>query len=121
MQMDSRRADSRRTNAPRADLSRAATPKVLAIARAIYGEINIALWAVAAAVALYVVVFVVPRLPEARAQAELRRSERINAEHEWYCRRWNMGPGAPLHDQCVLDLQEFRTSIENRIADDNGF
>jgi hypothetical protein len=95
--------------------------KTLAIARMIYDEIHAALWAIAAALVLYVAVFVVPKFPEARAQSELLRSEQMNAEHEWYCRRWHMGPGTPMHDQCVLDLQGFRTSIENRIADDNGF
>ncbi len=95
--------------------------KTLAIARLFYDEIHAALWAVAVAFVLYVAVFVVPKLPEARAQAELIRSEQMNAEHEWYCRRWHMEPGTPMHDQCILDLQEFRASIENRIADDNGF
>ena len=93
----------------------------LVIAKLVYDEVHAALWAIAGAAVIYSVVFVAQKLPEARAQAEFRRSEQINAEHEWYCQRWKMGPGTPMHGQCVLDLQEFRAGIENRIARDSGF
>jgi hypothetical protein len=84
-------------------------------------KVHAALWAIGVAFVLYVAVFVVFKLPKARAQAELLRSEQMNAEHEWYCRRWHMDPRTPMHNQCVADLVEFRTSIENRVAEDNSF
>src|SRR5579884_4014697 len=88
--------------------------RAMAIARRVYDEINIALWAL-------VVVFIAPKLPELRARAEALRAEAINAQDEWYCQRWHMGPGTPMHSQCVLDLVQYRQSIENRLADENGF
>ncbi len=95
--------------------------RAMAIARRVYDEINIALWALAVVLAFYVVVFIAPKLPELRARAEALRAEAINAQDEWYCQRWHMGPGTPMHSQCVLDLVQYRQSIENRFADENGF
>ena len=93
--------------------------RILEVVRAIYDEVNLALWAVAVALLVYVVVIVLPQVPQARAQVELLRAQQINAENDWYCARWHMGQGAAMHDQCIMDLQQLRTSIENRIADEN--
>jgi hypothetical protein len=87
--------------------------------RAIYDEVNLALWAIAVALICYVVVVVLPKVPAARAQAEVQRAQEVDAENEWYCKRWHMGPMSPMHEQCVMDLQQLRTSIENRLAADN--
>jgi hypothetical protein len=27
---------------------------------------------------------------------------------------------SPMHERCMMDLQQLRTSIESRIADDSG-
>jgi hypothetical protein len=89
--------------------------------RAIYDQVNLALWAIATVFAFYIAAFVVPKLPQIRANAELQRIAETNAEYEFYCRRLQMGPGTPLHDRCVRDLAEFRTSVETRIADDSAF
>jgi len=95
------------------------SPRVLAAVRTIYDEVNLALWAIAVALAAYAALFVLPKVPAARAQVELLRAEQINAENDWYCARWHMGPGTATHDRCIMDLQQLRTSIENRIADEN--
>ncbi len=93
--------------------------RVLERVRAIYDEVNLALWAIAVALICYVVVVVLPKVPAARAQAEVQRAQEVDAENEWYCKRWHMGPMSPMHEQCVMDLQQLRTSIENRLAADN--
>jgi hypothetical protein len=93
--------------------------RVLETVRVIYDEVNLALWAVAVAMIVYIVAVILPQAPQVRAQAELLRTRQINAENEWYCARWHMGPGAAMHSQCVSDLQQLRTSIENRLADEN--
>jgi hypothetical protein len=93
--------------------------RILETVRAIYDEVNLALWAIAAALLVYVVVIVLPKVPQARAQVELLRAQQIDAENDWYCARWHMGPMSPMHERCLMDLQQLRTSIENRIADEN--
>jgi hypothetical protein len=94
--------------------------RILERARAIYDEVNLALWAIAAALMIYVVVFILPKAPELRAQAETLRTQQVSTENEWYCQRWHMGPMSPMHERCMMDLQQLRTSIESRIADDSG-
>jgi hypothetical protein len=93
--------------------------RVLETVRAVYDEINLALWAIAVALMVYVVVVILPKAPEMRAQAELLRTQAISAENEWYCQRWHMGPMSPMHERCIMDIQQLRTSIENRIAAEN--
>ena len=93
--------------------------RILEAVRAIYDEVNLALWAVAVVLLVYVVLFVLPKVPQARAQVELLRAQQINAENDWYCARWRIGPGTAMHDQCIMDLQQLRTGIESRLADEN--
>lgn len=93
--------------------------RVLVLVRKIYDEINLALWAIAVALIFYIVIFVLPKAPEMRVREELLRTQQIGAENEWYCQRWHMGPMSPMHDQCLMDLQQLRTSIENRLAEEN--
>jgi len=92
--------------------------RVLERVRAIYDEVNLALWAIAVALICYVAIFVLPKAPAARARAELLRSQQINSENEWYCQRWHMGPMSQMHEQCLMDLQQLRTSIEQRLAEE---
>lgn len=93
--------------------------RVLEVVRAIYDEVNLALWAIAVALVVYIVAVILPQAPAAQARAELLRTQQINAENDWYCARWHMGPGTATHSQCIMDLQQLRTSIENRLADEN--
>jgi hypothetical protein len=93
----------------------------LALLSRIYDEVHAALWAILLAFVSYFIIFVVPKIPEARDRAEMRRAQEISAEHEWYCNRWGMGPGTAMHNQCLADLQQFRATVERRIADDSDF
>jgi hypothetical protein len=90
--------------------------RILETVRAIYDEINLALWAIAASLIICVVLFVLPKVPEMRARAELLRAQQVGEENEWYCARWHMGRMSPMHEQCIMDLQQLRTSIESRLA-----
>ncbi len=90
----------------------------LALARSIYDNVHLALWAALVAFVLYFVAFVAPKLPEVAARAERLRIQEIAAEHEQYCAKWQMGLGTKMHDQCILNLQEFRAKVEQRIADE---
>ncbi len=93
----------------------------LALARSIYHNVHLALWATLVAFVLYFLAFVAPGLPEAAARAERLRIQEIAAEHEQYCAKWQMGLGTKMHNQCILDLQEFRAKVEKRIADEQAF
>jgi hypothetical protein len=93
----------------------------LALLSWIYDEVHAALWAILLAFISYFIIFVVPKIPEARDRAEMRRAQEISAEHEWYCNRWGMGPRTEMHNQCLADLQQFRATVEKRIVDDSDF
>jgi hypothetical protein len=84
----------------------------------IYDNAHAALWAALLAFVLYFAVVVAPHLPEAHARAESQRIHEIEAEHEFYCEKLGMAEGTPGHRQCVLDLQAFRTKVEQRMSDD---
>ena len=42
-------------------------------------------------------------------------------ENEGYCAKWQMGLGTKMHDQCISDLQELRSKIQDRLADQLDF
>jgi hypothetical protein len=88
----------------------------LAVVQSIYDNVNLALWATLAAFVVVFLAFVAPRLPEAAARAEALRIQEIARENDGYCAKWQMGLGTKMHDQCLLDLQELREKIRDRIA-----
>jgi len=73
------------------------------------------------AFALYVVVVVLPKLPELRNRAEVLRIQEINGENEHYCWKLHMGSGTPMHDECILTIVQLRNDVEKRIAGENEF
>ena len=87
----------------------------------IYDNVHAALWAGLLAFVAYFIVIVAPKLPEAAVRAQSHRILEISAEHRFYCEQFKMGPGTPAHDQCILDLQAFRASIERRFADESAW
>jgi len=87
----------------------------------IYDSVYMALWAALLAFVLYFVAFVVPKLPEARAQAERLRAQETAAENNFYCEKWGMAAGTQAYTQCLLDLQAFRAKVENRFLEENDF
>lgn len=89
----------------------------IALVRAICHQINLALWALLTAFALYFAVIVAPKLPEMRAAAERRQLQEIAAENEAYCAKWHMHRASSMHDECLSELQELRTRIANRLAE----
>jgi hypothetical protein len=87
----------------------------------IYDNVHAALWAGLLAFVAYFIVIVAPKMPEAAATAQRQRDFEISAEHNFYCEKWKMGPGTQAHDQCLLDLQAFRASVERRFADETYY
>ncbi len=93
--------------------------RLQAIAGQIHNNVEIGLWAALLAFVVYFVAFVAPNMPAAQARAERLRIQEIAAEHDFYCEKFGMPTGTPVHAQCVLDLGAFRATIEKRIADEN--
>jgi hypothetical protein len=89
----------------------------LALVQSIYDYVHLALWATLAAFVVFFLAFIAPRLPEAAARAEALRIQEIAQENEGYCAKWQMGLGTKMHDQCISDLQELRSKIQDRLAD----
>ena len=89
----------------------------LTLVQSIYDYVHLALWTTLAAFVVFFLAFIAPRLPEAAARAEALRMQEIAQENEDYCAKWRMGLGTKMHDQCILDLQELRSKIQNRLAD----
>jgi hypothetical protein len=94
---------------------------VLAIVRRVYDLVETGLWAALFAFVIYFIIFDVPKLPEARAQAERVRAEEIAAENRLYCEMWILPAETYKFSQCLLDLQRFRARVEKRIADEDAF
>ena len=92
----------------------------LTLVQSIYDHVHLALWATLAAFVAFFLAFIAPRLSEAAARAEALRIHEIAQENEGYCAKWQMGPGT-MHDQCILDLQELRWKIQDRLADQLDF
>ena len=95
--------------------------RTMAVVRAVYDEVHLALWAVLTACVIYFAVFVAPKLAELQAAAERHRIAQIAAQDDAYCAKWRMGPASAMHDECLSDLQELRAKIETRIAEDSEF
>jgi hypothetical protein len=87
----------------------------------IYDNVHLAVWSLALSGLICFIIFVVPKMPEARVRAELLRAREISAETKYYCEKWGMPEGTHAHILCALDLQEFRAKIEKRMAQDMDF
>ena len=97
------------------------TRKTWAIIHSIYDNVQMALWALLWAWVLYFGFVVLPRFPQAQAIAESQRILEISAENRFYCEKWGMQEKTHEYTQCMLDLQEIRAKVEQRIAADMDF
>jgi len=93
----------------------------VALAHRIYDEVHLFLWTMLAAFAVYFLVFVAPKIPENRVQAELKQHQEIADENQAYCAKWQMGPGTAMHNDCLDDLQTLRASIQTQLEADTFF
>jgi hypothetical protein len=87
----------------------------------VYDNVEAALWAALIAFVIYFTVFTIPKMPEVRAQNERARVQEIAAENALYCEKFGMKVGTEKHNQCLLDLGEFRMKVETRVYDQSVF
>jgi hypothetical protein len=95
--------------------------KTMVVIRQIYDWVESALWAGLLAFVLYVLINVLPNLPEMTRRAESMRVLKITAENRAWCEKWGMKPGTHEHARCTIDLQALRTSIERDLSDASVF
>jgi hypothetical protein len=91
---------------------------VLLWTKAVCNQIGIAAWAALFATSFWVSVFVLPNAPKARAAYEHARLQANEIEHDFYCRRWKLGPGTHEYATCMADLSVFRTGVEKSVLED---
>jgi hypothetical protein len=90
------------------------------IIRQIYDTVHAALWALAIAGTVFLLLHI-PHMREARAIAEAKRMQEISQENKLYCEKWGMRSGTHEHLICTMDLDAIRAKVEQRIADESAF
>jgi len=95
--------------------------KTLEKVRRVYDYAETTLWAALLAFVIHFVVFVIAKMREIRAQNETAQVQEIAAENVTFCEKFGMKVGTNKYSQCLFDLQEFRTKVEKRIRDENGY
>ena len=88
--------------------------------RRVYNIVHIAFWALATAFVV-VVIINIPRISDARAGAERQRAQEISEENRHYCEKWGMRANTHEHLICMMDLDEIRAKVEQRISEDMMF
>ena len=92
--------------------------KAREIASRVYDNIEIAMWAMLFAFVIYFITFILPKLPETAAQRARVRVEEIGAENAALCEKLSIKRGTDGHNQCLLDVGEFRWKVEKRFSDE---
>jgi hypothetical protein len=87
----------------------------------IYDNVEIAFWAMFLAFVVYFVAFILPKVPEIRAQGERIQAEEIAAENASICETLGTIRGTEKYNQCLLDVGAFRVKVEKRFNDQNEF
>src|SRR5262245_19070500 len=98
----------------------AMSTKFWKIARRIHDSVESALWAMLFAFGVFLTIFVLPKLPEIQAQNAIVRVLEISAENTLLCEKLGFKRGADTHNQCLLDVGEFRWKVEKRTYDETA-
>lgn len=84
------------------------------LARRIHRNVELALWAMLFASAIYLTIFVLPKLPEIQAHNAIVRLQEISAENAALCEKLSIKRGSDTYNQCLLAVGEFRGKVEKR-------
>jgi hypothetical protein len=85
--------------------------------RRIYDIARAALWALAVATVVNMIINI-PQISEARRRAELQRVQEISEENRFYCTKWGLRANTHEHLICMMDLDAIRAKVEQRISED---
>ena len=86
-----------------------------------YDTVEIALWGGLLAFVIFFIVFVAPNVPKTQAIQEAARLHALGEEQEHYCEKWGKQAGTREHASCVLDLQEYRATIERQLLASDSY
>ncbi|MGA7388359.1 MAG: hypothetical protein WBW99_10595 [Pseudolabrys sp.] len=87
----------------------------------VHENVETVLWALLITSVLFFIAFVLPRLPEIRAEIARTRAQEIAAENAKYCQELGMKADTRMYSQCLLTLGDFRLKVEQRIANEMEF
>ena len=79
------------------------------------------LWSLMVASIAYFVVFILPKVPEIRANIASNRAEEIAAENAGLCERLGVKPRKLEHEHCLIEVGAFRLKVEQRVDDEYDF
>src|SRR5262249_8127112 len=91
--------------------------KVWEIVTRINDNLETPLWAILLAFVIYSFVFIIPNVSETQAHRERVRLREIAAENAAFCEKLNMRRATDKYNQCLLDVGQFRLSVEKRVLD----
>jgi hypothetical protein len=89
--------------------------------RRVYNNVEAVLWATLLAFVIYFTVCTLPSMRKISEQNEITQVQEIAAENASYCEKFGMKTGTEKHNQCLLDLGEFRMKVEERMSDHSEF
>lgn len=92
--------------------------KIMELAKRVHRNVEVVLWATLLTFVIYVMIFVLPRIPEVQAQNAIVRVQEISAENAWLCEKLSMERGTDRYNQCLLAVGEFRHTVEKRAYND---
>jgi hypothetical protein len=87
----------------------------------IYDIVENALWALLAAAVIYFSAFVLPKVPDIRAQIAETRAKEIAEEQAHYCDKLGIQARTQNYNECLLILGEFRLKVEQRVDQEYEF
>ena len=88
------------------------------VAKRIHHNVEVALYATLFVVAIFLTIFVLPKLPETQAHRAVVRVQEISAENVGLCEKLSIKRGSEKHNQCLLDVGDFRAKVERRAYDE---
>jgi hypothetical protein len=91
-----------------------------AIIHNIHNTVHAALWALLIAGSAFLLLHI-PQMREAGAIAEAQQVQEISEQSRFYCEKWGMPARSHEHLICTMDLDQIRTEVDQRIADDSRF
>jgi|SRR5689334_15039479 hypothetical protein len=92
--------------------------KIMELAKRVHRNVEVALWATLLAFVIYTMIFVLPRIPEINALNASIRAQEISAENARLCEKLSIERGTDRYNRCLLDVGEFRHTVEKRAHDD---
>jgi hypothetical protein len=87
----------------------------------LYDRVETMLWALMIASIVFFIAFILPEVPDIRANIVSTRGEEIAVENADLCERLGIKPGTREHEHCLIEVGAFRLKVEQRVDDEYNF